>query len=475
MSLDARVELGPEAFARYSNRRPPSVAGDFVTNSAGLRFLLALAVSSAVWIAISRVPGAGVIGGFLVAAVVAGVASAAAITGRTLRTLQLLAYLVAVEPAMRTYARGLPYLGVAYAVLAITLLLTLRLRAPMRLTLPFLAYALYVALELTGLLRSGSATEARAVLVPSAVLLALLAASGKIVLDGAGTLRVVGAYLVGIMSLAALTAPSYVAGTVTWATQSNFAATAGMGPNQISLLYSGAIFLLLGLSRRASPLMKLGMWLAAAALLVLMVLTFSRGGLYILAGGIAISLLMMPARGLRLVGVLGGYSLVALALFFVVVRMTEGRVVDRFADLDTSNRGRLAEVGWQMFKSAPLAGVGTGNYYAVAESPEYFGVRSGAHNELTRAAAEHGLPGLFLWLGFCASAALMAARVRDRRHRALRVPLLAMAVMTTLYNGLKLAAQPFLIFLAIVAYTESRRVATPVSPPVRTPSNLNWR
>jgi O-antigen ligase len=115
-----------------------------------------------------------------------------------------------------------------------------------------------------------------------------------------------------------------------------------------------------------------------------------------------------------------------------------------------------------MVLDSPLAGVGTGNYYSAVADIDRFGVISGAHNELTRAGAEHGFPGLLVWACAMLSLGLRCVRTPDRTERGLAIALAAAGVLSMLYNGSKLVMQPVLLCLAL-SIAEKAGTAAPLS------------
>jgi O-antigen ligase len=185
-----------------------------------------------------------------------------------------------------------------------------------------------------------------------------------------------------------------------------------------------------------------------------MVLTFSRGGVYILAVAVVIYYLVLRRPNMKTVGVIVLFSAISYVVYYATISTTEGKIVDRYADVDTSNRDRLARLGWEMFEDNFYWGVGTGNFYLEVEKTD-FGKQSGAHNEFIRAAAEHGILGILFWGLFvlgCAFQATFGRGSQARNTRALRLVFLLLAFSSMTYNGNKLLVQPFLIMLALSAF-----------------------
>lgn len=396
-------------------------------------------------------------------------AAVRAAQSRPIPALAALAYLAAVEPAVRRYASELPYFALQYLTAGVLGLLLLR-RRPQRVPAALVLYAIYFCLELAGLLQAESMTHARAVLVPSGLLFLFVLVSTLVPLSLGDALKVLDGFLVGAVSLAALVGRAYVTGeAIQWTRESNWVTSGDMGPNQVSVLLGLGALVAWVRARDLWRPAKLTLLAMSATSALLMLLTFSRGGAYILAGALFVYTLLSGRGPARTAGSLAaGCALAAVAVWLAAER-SEGRLLERYADRDPSNRLVLFDHGWRMFVDHPLTGVGTGRYYQVVSGIDYFGVTSGAHNELTRAMAEHGLVGLAIWCAFGAALLARALRLRSRDSRALAFALAASAVASMLYNGLKLTIQPVWVLLALGLGDPPRRTEPPTglraSPP----------
>lgn len=199
------------------------------------------------------------------------------------------------------------------------------------------------------------------------------------------------------MVLAVTTWSTLTAEELEFTTESNFAVTAGFGPNQVSALLGLGILLCLLLAfQRRGPvflvlLVSLGVWATWAALL-----TFSRGGVYsLVAAGLALLFVGVGTRGTRLRSVVTAVvAVVALSVTFSSVNDFSGSwLQNRYDTSNTSAAGRrdLVEVDLEVWGRNPLWGVGSG------QSSEYHrlgGRTASAHTEYSRLLAEHGLSGL---------------------------------------------------------------------------------
>jgi O-antigen ligase len=182
----------------------------------------------------------------------------------------------------------------------------------------------------------------------------------------------------------------------------------------------------------------------------LMLLTFSRTGLALVLIALLIyfGLHAHKPRSFIFIVIIG---LVGMFAFSQVVDRTGEAAVMRYTDMGSTNRTDLIRTGLRVFADHPLFGVGTSNFGATISADRYYGSSSGAHNELVRAAAEHGILGLIFWIGFAASIAYQAFAPVRGKARAIRLMFIAVCFAYTLTSGLKLMTQPLLILLAASA------------------------
>jgi O-antigen ligase len=210
-----------------------------------------------------------------------------------------------------------------------------------------------------------------------------------------------------------------------FSTESNWVTSGGGGPNQVSgMLALGALAALVWLQSKETP------FVLRVLLLCLMLyftaqsaLTFSRSGVYLIAGGLLLALpLMLQNRRLRL-QLLAGLALVFLAInFYLLPRLdafTQGMLKQRFSETQTTQRGQIMSEDWRLFTENPLFGVGPGQAKFHRRGIFVMGeTRVAAHNEFTRLLAEHGIWGvlallslLFLTLQHFQQAATLRGRL----------------------------------------------------------------
>jgi O-antigen ligase len=191
--------------------------------------------------------------------------------------------------------------------------------------------------------------------------------------------------------------------------------------NDLGTLCLIALGMALGLvfATPSRKLVRLGAGMSTVLLVVVILLTQSRGaliGLLIGIGpGLAVLALKQPVRVLFYAGILA----------LIVSLAVPTRVFDRMSDLTSATRieeadreGSAAErfeilkVAWRMFVDNPVLGVGLGVYPRenARYAPEIG--RMDTHNTYMNLAAELGLPGLVLWCALVWSVLRYAYRRR---------------------------------------------------------------
>jgi len=370
----------------------------------------------------------------------------------TIGALMLIAYLSVLQPALRAYSQILPYLALEYLVIFWAILILLLQLRRSSLSAPILFYGAYLLLELTGTFLSKNPNLMRGVLVPSLALGFTLLISTRVRIHSSQLNNVLTAYLIGAINLALLISLSYLSGaSIHWGSDSNIDAAGGMGPNQIASLLGIGVIICIIFFEESDQTSKWLHLLPATWMAFLMMLTFSRTGLALVLIALLVYYGIFQPNRLRSFISLVMLSLLGALIFMQVVDITGRAAVNRYTDLSPTNRLDLARYGWQLFLNNPLFGVGTGNFHLYMESAAYFGQTSGAHNELIRAAAEHGIPGVIFWSGFAISSLWLAYQSAAGKARALRLLFLAVCFAYTFTSGLKLMTQPLLLLLAYSA------------------------
>lgn len=440
-----------------------------------MRFMLQACLASvSIWM-LARQLGQTGLGRWVALGLFLGLAGAAlwtAVQRQRLVCCYLLAYLTAIEPAVRGYARQLPYLSLEYLLVLIGGLTLLQRRAPLQ--LPTLLWGLYFVLEVAGSMAVANPEDARWMVVMTGSRLALFLILQRSGLRPEETVRVMGCYVAGTLAIAAMALSGALSAETTWSTQSNAQASGGFGPNQVAGLLALGAFGAIFLADVDPRTWARGVYLAMGGLMVTAALfTFTRGGSVILALGLFLYVSVL-ALSRRMSGAVLGAALVLPVAAVFAIAQTDQMLLARYRDTEMSGRESIWGLGLRIFWDHPVLGVGTGNFYEASEGrlAAYHG-RVGSHNELIRALSEHGTVGTVLWLS-CVAASL-AACWRNRRGlpRAAGVSWLLMAVAFECHSGLKLAMSAFFMALAVEGFQPSRHPC-PAAVPQQS-SGVSWR
>lgn len=191
--------------------------------------------------------------------------------------------------------------------------------------------------------------------------------------------------------------------------------------NDLATLSLIALGMALGLifATPSRTLVRLGAGISAVLLVVVMLLTQSRGaliGLLIGIGpGLVVLALKQPFRSLFYAGILAlGVSLTVPAN--VLERMSDLSKASTIEEADregsAAERFEILKTAWRIFADNPVLGVGLGVYPRenARYSPEIG--RMDTHNTYMNLAAEVGLPGLALWCALVWSVLRYAYRRR---------------------------------------------------------------
>jgi O-antigen ligase len=191
--------------------------------------------------------------------------------------------------------------------------------------------------------------------------------------------------------------------------------------NDLATLSLIALGMALGLvfATPSRKLVRLGAGISTVLLLVVILLTHSRGALIgLLVGigpGLLVSALKQPVRVLFYSGILA----------LVVSLAVPANVLDRMANLvrastieeadqegSAAQRFEILKIAWKIFADNPVVGVGLGVY--PRENARYDPAmgRMDTHNTYMNLAAELGLPGLALWCALAWSVLRYAHRRR---------------------------------------------------------------
>ena len=353
------------------------------------------------------------------------------------------------EPYMRGYVRTVPYLGLQYLYLAIFGYLILKhLKDKKPHTNSFILMLLFAVMELLNGLFPNNALDLRPVLINSFSLIIVIiwasfnSLTPKLILQLLTYVKIASIYLAGIVLVA------HLQGGISYNTESNFNSSNGMAPVQLSgYLGWGSILLMFSfLNPEEAKYRTLNLLLFIVCCTV-MILTFSRGGLYFL-GVIMVFYLYFNKANFASYLKLILFVPVGFLIYFLVVLQTGGTIVKRYEKKGSSNRDILIEAGYKLFLDDPIVGVGTSNFNQEIVKRKYFNQVSTAHNEFVRAAAEHGIIGVLLYWGYFIFL-FIAVLSRHGTKKEFSFYFLLLFCLISVHNGLKVSIQPLLMLLAI--------------------------
>ncbi|MDE3236307.1 MAG: O-antigen ligase family protein, partial [Bacteroidota bacterium] len=255
-------------------------------------------------------------------------------------------------------------------------------------------------------------------------------------------LKIAAIYLTGVVLVA------HLRGGISYNTESNFGSSNGMAPVQLSgYLGLGSILLIFSFLNPEEAKYR---WLNIILFTVcttVMILTFSRGGLYFL--GIIIILYAYFNKAS-----LGSYVKFlfiipfGILIYYFVINQTQGTIAKRYQKKGSSNRDVLVMAGFKLFLDDPVIGVGTSNYSTQVVKRRYFDQVSTAHNEFVRAIAEHGIIGLVTYWGFFIATFINIWR-RHGPQKEFSLYFLVLFCLIVVHNGLKISIQHLLVMMAV--------------------------
>ncbi len=226
-----------------------------------------------------------------------------------------------------------------------------------------------------------------------------------------------------------------LADTIRYSQSSNREASGGGGPNQVSnTLAIGAVFCFLILFQPHLKLRQRLFWGGSlAALMVPMLFTFSRGGVFSFCLVALVTFFLgLQDRRLRRRAVSIAVVMMLLFVFLVwplVDRVTTGSAAQRYSSMETS-RWALAVAEFKVWTDHPFLGVGPG--LGRYEVKQYMGRVFMAHVEFTRLLADHGLFGLVALIVFFMG---FVKNYRAARSLEWRLWVAGMMVFTCAYWG----------------------------------------
>ena len=363
------------------------------------------------------------------------------------RVFSLLAYIVYAEIYVRAYGRVIPYLTTEYFLIILLAVLSIRKKHQWQFySRSFIILIIYCLMEILDMVRAADANTTRGIAIQTVTLTVAVMwgafnfLTPTVINKLFQHIKYASIFLCGVMAHI---------GAAKYSLQSSYDTTNGLAPVQLSA-YLGFACLLFFWSvmneKKISYKIILNI-LLMGFVCSYMLLSFSRGGLYF------ISILITLYFVLNLTKVRSYFALIliiplSLGIYLYVTNETGGLIEKRYTLKGASGRDQLVEIGFKLFESEPLAGVGTGNFSHEIEERKLYSEGSGAHNEFVRAAAEHGFLGIVFYWGFFGCLFLeILARTGVQREYALYFFLFF--CMVTVHNGLKIAMQPLLMMLCV--------------------------
>lgn len=262
----------------------------------------------------------------------------------------------------------------------------------------------------------------------------------------------------GIAAIAAQSLRA-AAGEIEFYDASNLAASGGYGPNQVSAILAlgmlaAILYLIVGAANIVVTASMVGLFLF---LLTQCALTFSRGGIWMAAGGIlAAAFYFLRDSRYRWRALTGAVVVLAILMVVILPRLealTDGAIRTRFANTNPTGRGLLVSADLKTWSENLILGAGPG--MGAANRSKVHGTT--AHTEYTRLLAEHGL------LGLTALALLILMATRSlranasRRGKALAAAMLAYFVLHLAVDATRIVVPCFVFGLSGVAIVVQRR------------------
>lgn len=377
----------------------------------------------------------------------------------------LLPFMIYNEIFVRAFARFLPYLTIQYLlIICFSLLLITGPKNKKAHFSGYIIFVLFCLLELLNNVHPDKSQIARSILVNSFAVLSAVVWGAFNILNPIlinkllYNIKIAGVYLAGVVYVA------HLQGKIDYSSASSSDASNGMAPVQLSgYLGTVCILFFLSIMNKEEAKFRLVNLVALAISAMVMILTFSRGGLYFLGATIALFIYYNRQK-------IGEYAKfiflvpVAFVIYSLVVKETDGRIVERYEQKGTSSRDILVEIGFDIFLRHPVIGVGTGNYNTTIVKDGLFYAESGAHNEFVRAAAEHGIFGIILHWGFFL-ALFFNIRTRGQPQQQFAMYFFVLFCLLTVHNGLKISLQPIIMMLAISIQSLPYRSDVPIENP----------
>ena len=235
---------------------------------------------------------------------------------------------------------------------------------------------------------------------------------------------------------------------IQFSTESNFATSAGFGPNQVSTMLGLGVFVCLACYLLFKNSFKDIIYLSIFCTLFAAqsVLTFSRSGVYNAIGGTSIILILQmrnTGQNIKRFLPIAGIGLIFLLLIFPYLdAFTGGKLQERFDDTETSHRTEIIESDFQLFLESPVSGVGVGQ--AKEDRAEFLDFKAASHTEFSRLLSEHGILGILSIITLALGAFYNFRRQKTTMSKAFVAGVIFWGLLYMLNSGMRLAAPSFM-------------------------------
>jgi hypothetical protein len=256
-------------------------------------------------------------------------------------------------------------------------------------------------------------------------------------------------------------------------TGSNFEASGGFGPNQVSTILGLGIFtfFVLILFKSKNTLLLITNLLILVFIAFRGIITFSRGGIFTALVMILIMLVVIFNRVNKITRV----KVVFLLLFGFIIGLgvwtysssqTNGLIEKRYSNQDARGRVKEDRLGGRevlfeseidMFLQNPFLGVGVGRAKEVRL--ENIGIEASSHNELSRVPAEHGIVGIIILILLLVTPLIF---YMNNKQNIFLLSFYLFWLLTINHAAMRLAAPAFIYALSLLKVTIADETKTPI-------------
>jgi hypothetical protein len=250
-------------------------------------------------------------------------------------------------------------------------------------------------------------------------------------------------------------------------TNSNYAASGGYGPNQISTVMGmGAFILFTRLFMIKDKLINFVDILFLILMSYRAIVTFSRGGvltaLVCILTFFIIYYYKKGVKGQREIFLkIVIFLITTLSLWSYTAFMTGGLIVKRYTNKDasgqletdiTTGRAELITTELQGFLANPVIGIGVGKGKGMRS--ELTGIATASHNEVSRLLSEHGLLGLFALLILIFVPIIFWTKFKNNYYF---LAFLAFWFLTINHSAMRIALPGFVYGLALLYIVDEKK------------------